>query len=366
LALVGVVEMLSLPLADPRPGILVEWLACAGLMVRRRLPVVAAVVVLAALLLQGFVGVPRNGPSIPVVFALLGCYALGRWTSWRVGLVVVLLMVVVILAIPVSDGGSHLEFGDVTFVLAIAAPPFGFGVLVRRLAQRNTELRDLTEQLRAERELVRQAAADAERTRLARELHDVLAHSVSAMVVQAAAAESAVDTEPQRAKEAMGIVADTGRRAIDETTRLLRLVRHDREADLEPPHRLSDTPGLVNQFRRDGLDVTYSNDVNGRPLPDVVDWSAYRIVQEVLTNALRYSSEGRVSVGVTCDGDRLVIQGTNRVRDGASLGVDGRFGLGLVGMRERAEVLGGSLTAGVVDGRRFRVRAELPLTKSPA
>ena len=193
LAVVGMVEMFTLPLVNPWPGILVEWLACAALVVRRRHPLVTALVVLGALLLQDVVGVPRNGPSAPVIYFLLTCYSLGRWTSWRAGLPMVLGIVVAILAIPVSDGGRSLEFGDVTFVLALAGPAYMFGELVRRLAERNADLLRVTEELRLERELVRRQAAAAERARLTRELHDVIAHSVSAMVVQASAADAVLE-----------------------------------------------------------------------------------------------------------------------------------------------------------------------------
>lgn len=349
--------MFSLGLANPWPGILVEWLACAGLVVRRRLPVVAAVVVLGALLLEQVVGVPRNGPSVPVVYFLLAGYSLGRRTSWRVGAPVVLFMVVAILALPVSDGGQYLEFGDVTFVLTLAASPFGLGMLVRRLAERNADLVRVTEELRLERELVRRQAAAAERARLIRELHDVIAHSVSAMVVQAAAAEAVLDKDPGRARDALREVADTGRRALAETGQVLRLVRDEGDATgLEPDTRLADVDALVDRFRRDGLDVAYRLDGTLDQIPAPQDLSGYRIVRELLANALRHARGPAVALRISRDADHLLIETTNEAN-----GIGRGDGLGIVGMRERAQLLGGALNVDHETDGRTTVRVDLPL-----
>jgi len=357
LAVVGMVEMLSLGLANPWPGILVEWLACVALTLRRRWPVVTAAAVLGALLLQGIVGVPRNGPSAPVVYLLLACYSLGRRASWRVGLPMVLLMVAAILAIPVSDGGQSLEFGDVTFVLALTGPAYGFGLIVRRLAQRNAELVRVTEELRHERELVRRQAAAAERARLTRELHDVIAHSVSAMVVQAAAAEAVLDTDPARAHAALREVADAGRRALSETGQVLRLVRDDGDATgLDPDTRLADVDALVDRFRRDGLEVDYRLDGSLEQIPAPQDLSGYRIVREMLANALRHAREPTVSLLIRRDDDDLLIETSNEAPHDAA-----GEGLGLIGMRERAQLLGGTLVVDHDPAGRVTVRARLPL-----
>ena len=357
LAVGGMLEMFSLGVANPWPGIFVEWLACAALVFRRRWPVITAVAVLAALLLQSVVGVPRNGPSAPVVYLLLACYSLGRWVSWRLGVPMVLLMVGAILAIPVSDGGASLEFGDVTFVLALTGPAYGFGVLVRRFAEQNAVLTRVTEELRVERELVRQQAADAERARLTRELHDVIAHSVSAMVVQAAAADAVLDADPGRAHAALREVADTGRRALSETGQVLRLVRDESDATgLDPDTRLADVDALVDRFRRDGLEVSYRLDGSLDRIPAPQDLSGYRIVREMLANALRHAREPAVSLLIRRDDDNLLIETSNKAADDS-----GGEGLGLVGMRERAQLLGGSLMVDHDPGGRLTVRARLPL-----
>jgi signal transduction histidine kinase len=358
LAVVGMVEMFTLPLANPWPGILVEWLACAALVVRRRHPLVTALVVLAALFLQDFVGVPRNGPSAPVIYFLLACYSLGRWTSWRVGVPMVLGIVVAILVIPVSDGGRSVEFGDVTFVIALAGPAYGFGLLVRRLAERNQELERVTEELRVERELVRRQAAAAERVRLTRELHDVIAHSVSAMVVQASAADAVLESDPRRARASLREVAETGRQALAETGAVLRLVRdEDDEPGLDADTRLTDVDALVDRFRRQGLAVDYHLDGTLDRLPAPQDLSGYRIVRELLANALRHARGPEVALRISRDADHLLIETTNEAN-----GVGRGDGLGLRGMRERAQLLGGALDVDQETDGRTTVRVDLPLT----
>ncbi|HEY6743844.1 MAG TPA: histidine kinase [Lapillicoccus sp.] len=357
LALLGIVEMLSLGLPNPWPGIAVEWLACAGLIVRRRWPLVAAGAVLASLLLQEVVEVPRDGPAVPVLFALVACYSLGRWASWRVSVPAVVFIVLAILAVPVSEGGQRLEFGDVTFVSAIAGPPLVLGILVRRLAQRNAELERVTEELRVERELVRRQAAAAERARLTRELHDVIAHSVSAMVVQASAADAVLESDPRRARASLREVTETGRQALAETGAVLRLVRDEGdEPELDPDTRLADVDGLVERFRRQGLAVDYHLDGSLDQLPAPQDLSGYRIVRELLANALRHARGPAVALRISRDADHLLIETSNEAN-----GVGRGEGLGVVGMRERAEMLGGALDVDHETDGRTTVRIDLPL-----
>jgi signal transduction histidine kinase len=229
--------------------------------------------------------------------------------------------------------------------------------MVRRFAQRNADLVRVTEELRHERELVRSQSAAAERARLTRELHDVIAHSVSAMVVQAAAAEAVLDTDPERARAALREVADTGRRALSETGQVLRLVRDEGDATgLDPDTRLADVDALVDRFRRDGLEVDYRLDGSLDQIPAPQDLSGYRIVREMLANALRHAREPEVSLLIRRDDEDLLIETSNEAPHDAA-----GEGLGLVGMRERAQLLGGTLVVDHDPGGRMTVRARLPL-----
>ncbi|MFI5254885.1 MAG: sensor histidine kinase [Candidatus Limnocylindrales bacterium] len=211
---------------------------------------------------------------------------------------------------------------------------------------------------------VRRAVLD-ERRRLARELHDVVAHSVGIMVVQAGGARQVLDSSPDRARAALQTVESTGREALTELRRLLDLLADDRgpEAALEPHPTLSDVDAMVARLRDAGVPVRLQ--VEGQPsvLPDGLSTTAYRIVQEALTNAMRHAHGAQTSVVISYAADAVVLEVTD---EGArpTRAVSAPSGRGLTGMRERAEAWGGTLEAGPREGRGFAVEARLPL--SPA
>jgi signal transduction histidine kinase len=221
---------------------------------------------------------------------------------------------------------------------------------VRRLATQK--------ELLEEREvLVTREAVRAERDRIARELHDVIAHSVSAMVVQTAAAQDLVRTDPDRAEKVLRDVADIGRRALVETGRLLHVIRDDAdELGLRPAPGVADLDRLVEEFRAEGLEVALSVDEQLAPLPAGIDVSAYRIAQEALTNALRYG-RGTASLEVSGHGSGVAIRATNPTGPAQpSMG----SGLGLRGLAERVALLGGTLSHGASEGQ-FELAATLPV-----
>ncbi|MCP2315913.1 Signal transduction histidine kinase [Nocardia amikacinitolerans] len=228
--------------------------------------------------------------------------------------------------------------------------------------------------LRAERDdrLSREQAEEEhririeERTRIARELHDVVAHRVSMMTVQAGAAKVVASHDPEAAHQAMAAVEDAGRQALDELRHLLGVLRPDLDHDgLGPQPGLSDLPGLVEEVRRAGLDISVTTENIRASLAARVELSAYRIVQEALTNVLKHSGpRTRTEVhlrgtqcgrGITIE----VLDDGRATRSGPS--IDKRpAGHGIIGMRERAQLLGGNLEAGPRPGGGFQVLAELP------
>ncbi|MDT0443807.1 sensor histidine kinase [Streptomyces johnsoniae] len=220
----------------------------------------------------------------------------------------------------------------------------------------------LAEAVRNRRAAVAEAshrAVTEEQARIARELHDVIAHSVSVVVVQAAAADDVFDERPDQARSALRAIESSGRATLAELRRLLAVVRP--EPDERSPQPGLDRLGeLAEPLRAAGLPVSLTVRVPG-PLPAGVEVSAYRIVQEALTNVLRHARARRVEVTARADGDVLEVEVTD---DGAGAGVHAgaRGGFGLVGMRERAAVLGGTVAAGPrPGGAGFRVHARLPL-----
>jgi signal transduction histidine kinase len=208
-------------------------------------------------------------------------------------------------------------------------------------------------------EEAKRAVAD-EQARIARELHDVVAHSVSVIVVQAAAADDVFEEYPDKARAALRSIEQTGRDALRELRRVLSGVRPVEEAGPhEPAPGLDRVEKLAEPLRAGGLDVVMRREGNAVELPAGVDLSAYRIVQEALTNTLRHSRATRVDVLLRLGADALEVD----VRDNGRPVADGSAGggRGLVGMRERAALLGGTFEAGPMEGGGYRVHALLPL-----
>jgi signal transduction histidine kinase len=247
-------------------------------------------------------------------------------------------------------------------VLWVTLPLTGVFLLSVAAARRAEAVRVAEE--RAERsELEARQAVQDERSRITRELHDVLAHSVSVMTVQASAVRRLLTPEQEREREALLTVEETGRQALAEMRRLLGIMRDDAEpAARSPQPGIGTLPALVDQVRRSGLPVELT--IEGAPvqLPAGVDLSAYRIVQEALTNTLRHAGPAHAWVAVRYAGEDVEIEVAN---DGASNDGDGT-GHGLVGMRERVALCGGELVSGPREGGGFRIAARLPVTGGAA
>jgi signal transduction histidine kinase len=249
--------------------------------------------------------------------------------------------------------------GEVLFALFVMAGTWIVGDVVRARLVRADQTVAAAQTLVAASEAAAGAALAEERARIARELHDVIAHSVSVMGVQAGAARTMIDTDPDAARDALRSVEATARSSVGELQRLLAVLRDQDGADTDraPQPGLSQLPALVEQVRTAGLPVELS--VTGTAaLPAGVDLAAYRIVQEALTNALKHA-RARTEVTVECSAALVRIEvrdagaGHRRPRNAA--------GHGLVGMRERAQLYGGTVHAGPHPDGGFVVRACLPV-----
>ena len=206
---------------------------------------------------------------------------------------------------------------------------------------------------------ISRAAAD-ERRRIAREMHDVVAHSVSVMVVQAGGARRILDRDPERAVEAAARIEEVGRAALTEMRRLLGVMHHgEEEAGRAPQPTLRELDALVDRARAAGLPVTLVVEGSPRPLPAGKDLAAYRVVQEALTNAIKHARGAPTSVIVRWEPSALELE---IVDTGAGRVVNGNgAGHGLVGMEERMRLYDGSVRAGTRPGGGFAVVARLPL-----
>jgi signal transduction histidine kinase len=251
------------------------------------------------------------------------------------------------------------------YVVNFAAFAFAWflGVLQRNRREHTAKLEVLNRQLAEERESRARWAVAEERSRIARELHDVIAHAVSVMVVQAGAARRVATTRPEQARDAMTSIESTGRQALSEMRRLVGVLRKgDEPTSLDPQPRLADVPTLLGQAREAGLRVELDVKGEPRPLPAGVDLSAYRIVQEALTNVRKHAGPASVEVRVRYEPHSLRIEVTDDGRGAADhAGSNGSRGQGLIGMRERVALYGGRLEVGPRPQGGFQVLADLPL-----
>jgi len=233
---------------------------------------------------------------------------------------------------------------------------FGAGQLVRRWLGSKVILRESVDALEASERSRTESAVLDERARIARELHDIVAHCVSLMVVQAGSARKQLVADPAASEVSLRAVEDTGREALVEMRRMLGVLTATEPGGLEPQPSLTALEPLLERFRTAGLAVELTRGGGGTAVPPGVDVCAYRLVQEGLTNALNHGTGERAAVRLRYLPDALELEVVNPVGPGRGRG----GGHGLIGMRERARLFGGSLEAGRLPGGDFRITARLP------
>jgi signal transduction histidine kinase len=336
----------------------IALVTAGSLVFRRRAPFVAPLVVAAGALTFTFVD-PGAAYNTDTMFLplLLAAWAAGSLLDWR-------LAATALGAILVAGWAVFIRAPDVpwTELIWLTFPLTGIFVISAAAARHSEQAREAEERVRRTEEEARRAIED-ERNRITRELHDVLAHSVSVMTVQASAVRRLLKPEQQREREALMTVEETGRQALSEMRRLLGIMRTEEEVPaLAPQPGLGTLPALVEQVRQSGLPVELT--VEGEPvkLPAGVDLSAYRIVQEALTNALKHAGPAHAWVAVRYVGDDVEIEVAN---DGRSQDENDGAGHGLVGMRERVALCGGELESGPRQGGGFKISARLPVAGAP-
>jgi signal transduction histidine kinase len=349
----------------PREPTTTTWLAAPAaalvalpLLARRRFPFAAAVAVWVVAAFLSFVD-GRLVPSMLVasVVGMVAAFLLGNLRDEvlaRTGLAVVLGGAALIAYNTPDAEAGELVFTPVLFAIGWLA---GYALRERAVQAEEAEQRAL--QAEREREVAARIAVAEERARIARELHDIVAHSVSVMVLQVGAVRHKLPEALAEDTEALRGVERTGRTALAEMRRLLGAMRHDGdEAELSPQPGLDDLDRLADEVGRAGLPVRLHVDGKRFPLPRTLELSAYRIVQEGLTNALKHARAGRADVTIRYGRDDVQIE----VRDdGAGATASDGLGHGLVGIRERVKIYGGEMTAGVAPGGGFVLSTRLPL-----
>jgi signal transduction histidine kinase len=321
----------------------------------RRTPAVMTAVLAGTGLLQWGLAVPVNGAQVATLLAVWSVAVHGpAGTARRVLGLGLLLVAVAPFRQPYTGPTNTALSAGLIVVIHLA----GSNLRLRR--EHLQALEDRAQRLERERDVATEVAAALERTRIARELHDVVAHQVSVMVVQAEGAGWALDGQPERARAAIATIAATGRATLVELRRLLGVLRSGDEDGVAPQPGLADLDALVGGFRSSGIQVSAEISVDGAgALPPGLQLAAYRIVQEGLTNTLKHAGPG---TAVTVRVRRVDAAVTVEIRDdGTSSAPVSHPGHGLVGIRERAALFGGTARTGPCPGGGFQVLATLPV-----
>ena len=360
LVVLGQIEVWSTSLdLEARPlAAAVMLVMTLALLWRRRHPVVVAAVVVGGVVVVSVAWDLMDNFVSPFGALLVAIYSSAAYASFRAAIGVYAATAGFILLGTIVDGQP---LGDMVWVVSIITGVWAAGRGVSLRQQRVVALADHAVALEHERDAKARAAVAEERVRIARELHDVVAHGISVIVLQARGGRKVLDPRESEAREAFEEIETTAQQALDEMRRLLGMLRRqDEELALGPQPSLANLDTLAASIRDAGLpvDVVVKGSVDR--LPPAVDLSAYRLVQEGLTNALKHAGPAHARVFVSCTANEVEVEVTD---DG--LGVNGNGmstgGHGLTGMRERVAMLGGRIDVGPGATGGFALRARLPV-----
>lgn len=357
-ALLGVGQML----VAPWPQVPITAMLAGAVVVRRRVPAAAFSVAAVA----GLWEVVATNPSGSDVALLILLYTVAAYRPRQLSILALVTCLVggavaLLLKQPAPVGGPILDrvLGGGALFGGTSLLAWVLGDSMRYRRGYYAALEDRAARLEAERDAQAKVAAAAERARIARELHDVIAHHVSVMVVQADGASYALAADPKTAQTALAAISSTGRQALTEMRRLLGVLRTaGDQAALAPVPGLGELRELLDQARAAGLAVTYTLTGAPRELPEGAELAAYRVVQESLTNTRKHGGlAASAAVTLRYEPDGLTVEVTD---DGMATPAGDGGGHGLAGMRERIEMYGGTVQAGPLPRGGFRVLARLP------
>ncbi|WP_405826761.1 histidine kinase [Streptomyces sp. NBC_01390] len=330
---------------------------------RRSRPMAAFAAIAAVFVLQWSLGAAlRADIALFIALYSLSLHGRLRQLPWACGA-----MAVGIVLVAVRASAAVSVWDALFFLLSTATAALALGLMVRTRRAQLAGLRDRAARLEIERDQRSKLATATERTRVAREMHDIVGHNLSVIITLADAGSYATDISPERGKEALRLIGDTGRTALGELRRVLGVLREEsdgpaRALELSPQPGVGDVGTLCDRVRSAGLEVVYRTSGDVDALDSGVQLTVYRIVQEALTNTLKHAAaDTRVHLAILVEDSRLTI----RVHDtgpATRSGPPNEEGHGLVGMRERAALYGGTVNAGPTSGGGWRVEAVLDLT----
>ncbi|MCX5422669.1 sensor histidine kinase [Streptomyces sp. NBC_00078] len=366
----GVVRRDARGTDSPAVIVPIVLLLCLVIALRRRMPEKMLLLTIGLGLAQVALNVETTAADFAMLVIVYTVAATGaRWASWLALAVGLCAAPMAQLRWPNEHSSGLGNLAAMVFMTVPFALAWVLGDSIRTRRAYFAQLEERAARLEKEREAQAKVAVAAERARIARELHDVVAHNVSVMVVQADGAAYVLDAAPDQAKKALETISSTGRQALAEMRRLLGVLRtgeHKEVGEYVPQPDVEQIDDLVEQCRTSGLPVDFKVEGTPRPLPSGVELTAYRIVQEALTNTRKHggpNTGASVRLVYFDDGLGLLVEDDGKgaphelYEEG---GADGQ-GHGLIGMRERVGMVGGTLDAGPRPGGGFRISALLPL-----
>jgi signal transduction histidine kinase len=354
-------------------AVILTLLVILPLIVRRRYPQGVLLFMTVAVIIFREFKIPESDfikYALLLAFFNAGAYGNRHDRNWVRGLSFVLIIGFMVYTIFFQQLGSDLPARTILFQVSIVllniflfVAAWWIGEVFRTREQREQELKEQTLQLAKERDENARRAVMDERVRIARELHDVVAHHVSVMGIQAGAARRILKQQPEKANEVLSQIEGSSRQAVAELQRLLGFLREENHIDdIAPQPSLKQLDFLVNQMRLTGLTITVHKEGTEKPLPPGVDLSAYRIIQEGLTNTLKHAGQvsANIKIRYTTDAIELEISDNGNIPE--NVANKENKGRGLIGMRERVSLHGGEYSAGRTPEGGFIVKAKLPLT----
>ena len=329
------------------------------LALRRRFPLSVLGVVTAV---AAFNDLRPGPPSLLFLAPLIALYTVGTLKSRRVLVIASTLTMAVQLAVTYPSYGTTNFWADAVRIVSMIAVAAALGDATRNRRAYVAEVEQRAAEAERTREETTRRRVDEERLRIARELHDITAHSLSIIAVQSGTAAHVIDTNPIEARRSLEAIRRTSKGALEELRAMLGVLRsaeEDGDAPLTPSPGLAGLEDLARPMAEAGVDVTLTVDDDIQDVPVVVEASAYRIIQEALTNVVRHAGPCSVTITVHKNGNTLALEVVDTGMGPAD--PDTVNGHGLAGMRERAVALGGSFSAGPAAATGFRVAAQLPL-----
>jgi len=343
------------------------------LILRRYFPLAVLIFMMVVEIYYRFLLIPEfRYTAYALLFAVASAAAFGsrQWRTWVIGAFILIEMIAIMLLAIVYPESGWAQGTPLAQLLRYLLNLFLFGTawwvgeLFRSRREREADLKERSEQLEIEREENARRAVLDERVRIARELHDVVAHHVSVMGIQAGAARKVLDKQPDKANEALSTIEVSSRQAISELHRLLGFLRPNNQVEgVSPQPSLKYLDTLVKEIRNSGLPVEIRIIGKEQTIPESIDLSAYRIIQEALTNIVKHAGPAKATVTLKYLPDMLELDISDNGKGKTTNSEKKPGGRGIIGMKERASLHGGKLETGNMPGGGFFVRAKLPLDR---